>query len=101
MKYVFKNLKSFIYTEKMIFLLILLCVSSSSIVINFAYGLYQNYNIVKIEENSGLNSFEIEVTNSTMVTKENLKECVLSLSESINNNIDMYYIFPIIEPFYS
>lgn len=36
-----------------------------------------------------------------MVTKENLKECVLSLSESINNNIDMYYISPIIEPFYS
>ncbi len=101
MKYVLKNLKSFIRTEKMIFLLIILCISSSAIIINFAFGLYQNYNVVKTEEDSGLNSFEIDIIDGTRVTKDILKECVLSLSEQTNDNIDMYYISPIIEPFYS
>ena len=70
--------------------------SSSSIVINFAYDLYQNYNIVKIKENSGLNSFEIEVTNSTMVTKENLKECVLSLSDAMIITIPVFILSSIL-----
>lgn len=101
MKYVIKNLKSFVRTEKMIFLLIILCVSSSAIIINFAFGLYQNYNIVKTDEESGLKSIGIEIVKSDMVTKDILKECLFSISESTNNNIDMYYVSPIIEPFYS
>lgn len=51
MKYILKNIKLFIKNEKMVFLLVLLCVVTSSFIISFSYGLYQNYNVVKEEEN--------------------------------------------------
>jgi len=101
MKYTIKNLISLIRTEKIIFVLMLLCVISSSVVINFSYGLYGNYQREKIESESAAKTIEMETVDSTAVTKDKLKECALSLSDGTNNDIEMYYLTPIIEPFYS
>ena len=101
MRYLFKNLKSFIKTEKMIFLLVLLCIVTSSFIINFSYGLYQNYNVVKKEETSDLTEMVITINNPDDVTKQKLKECIFSISDSTNSSMKMYVASPIIEPFYS
>lgn len=97
MKYVLKNLSSFFKNEKMIFLLVLLCIITSSFVINFSYGLYQNFNVVKEEaENNELVEIVIEVNDSTQVTKNKMKECVFSISGETNDAIDMYLVSPLI-----
>ena len=101
MRYLFKNLKSFIQTEKTIFFLVLLCVVTSSFIINFSYGLYQNYNVVKKEETSELTEMVITINNSDNVTKQKLKNCIFSISDSTNNAMKMYVASPVIEPFYS
>lgn len=100
MKYTFKNILSFIKTEKMIFVLMILCVISSSFIINFSYGLYQNYHVIKEEEESDLYEFEITFNNDlndSFASKIKTKETVLSFSDSLNDAIDMYMVSPYIE----
>lgn len=101
MKYIVKNIFSFLKNEKMIFMLIILCVVTSSFIINFSYGLYQNYNVVKAEETCEFTEIPIIINNQEAITKAKVKECVFSISDKTNNAINMYLVFPIIEPFYS
>lgn len=96
MKYTLKNLKLFFKKEKMIFILVLICVVTSSFIINFSYGLYQNYNVIKEEEESQLYEFEVPFLNKdeAYASKEVLKNTVLSFTDSLNNSIEMYLVKP-------
>jgi len=97
MKYVWKNISLFFKTEKMIFILVIVCIITSSFIINFSYGLYQNYHVIKDEEESELYEFEIPFNNNlneNYVSKEDLKNTLLSFSDSLNQAIDMYLTMP-------
>ncbi len=97
MKYIIKNIKSFIKTEKLIFILILICVIASSFIINFSYGLYQNYHVIKEEQESDLGTFEITFNNDlngNYAAKDILKNTLLSFSDSLNDSINMYLVKP-------
>lgn len=85
----------------MIFILVLICIITSSFIINFSYGLYQNYNVIKEEEASEFTEIPIMINNQNAITKDKVKECVFSISDTTNNAINMYLVFPVIEPFYS
>lgn len=99
MSYALKNIIICIKKEFTVFLLILLCVCSSAIVVHFAYGLYQNYNIILEEGENDSKELIISINNPEMVTKQSLQECLLSLSDELNEAIEMYMVNPKIEPF--
>lgn len=99
MKYILKNIKLFIKNEKMIFMLIVICVITSSFIIIFSYGLYQNYRMVEADEESKVNNIYIEILDSDSVTKEKLKRCVFSVSYKTNKHITMYGVYPVLEDF--
>ena len=46
MKYIFKNLLSFFTDSKLVAVLAVISIFVSSVVINFSYGIYQNYNVI-------------------------------------------------------
>lgn len=101
MKYTIKNIKFFIKNEKMIFLLVLFCVMASSFVINFSYGLYQNYSKVKSEEESELHEFRAFFNNSEtdFASKDKVKEVLLSFPSELHEAVDMYLVSPVLEEF--
>jgi ABC-type antimicrobial peptide transport system permease subunit len=101
MKYVLKNIKSFFITEKIILFLVCLCVITSAVIINFSYGLYQNYNVVKEEANSEFKEIAVIINDNNAVTKAKLKNCLFSFSSNTNETVDMYLVFPIVDEFYS
>ncbi len=101
MKYTIKNIQLFIKNEKMIFILVLICIITSSFIINFSYGLYQNYNVIKEEESSEFTEIDIMINDNASVTKEKIKDCVFSVSDKTNDALKMYLVFPIVEEFYS
>lgn len=63
--------------------------------------MYQNYHIIKEEESSDLVELSINVEDSSAVTKDALKECIFSISDETNDSIDLYFVSPIVEPFYT
>ena len=56
MKHIFLNLKSFVKNEKIIFVLILICVIFSSFIINLSYGVFYNFTVKKGEAENALKS---------------------------------------------
>lgn len=50
MKYIAINIKNFIKNETAIFALVILCILSSAIIINFAFGFYHHLKVKKLEE---------------------------------------------------
>ena len=82
MKYILKNIKSFFLDSKIVSILTIVSVFVSAIVINFSYGIYQNYNIVLENETSeGELVMSIIFMNNGQapgeyVTQEMFMECV-------------------------
>lgn len=97
MKYIFKNLKSFIKNDIIIFLVAFVSLFVSSMVLLFSYGLYNNFNNEKKE---------IEVFPETIVgtgteqlTKSSLIDFLLSIDSEIIDQTDMFYCSAHIEPY--
>lgn len=98
MKFSLHNLLTFYKTERMLFILIVLCVMSSTIVLHFAYGLYQNYHVIRVEKENEMQEMVVEIVDPTRVTKEALETCLLSLSDDVNHSVVDYIVHPVIEP---
>ena len=78
----------------MIFFLILICVITSSFVIDFSYGLYQNYHIIKEDAESDLTSMTISFNNTEekYASKKLTGDTLLSFSDELNDGVSFYDI---------
>lgn len=96
MKYIKKNFMIFFSQERAIFFLVVLCVISSAFVINFAYGLYHNYNLLKEDEENDRYEFCVVFNNSESiyVSKKELIETLMSFSNELNQSVNMFYVEP-------
>lgn len=88
MHYIFKNLKEFMIHEKVIFFIMVLCILSSSIVLNFCYGLYQNYHVRKTEATYELTEIKPEISEGYVLTKGQIQTYLKALrAESLSNTL--------------
>ena len=92
MKQVLKSMKSMMQHEKLILLVMCICVFITSIVLNFAYGLYQNYNREKAEASIELQEIDIEINPDSPISKAKLTEYLNALSEDTLNSVSLWFI---------
>jgi len=97
MKIVCKNIRNMIKCEKIILLIIVLCSVFSSLIMNFSYGLYQNYTQQKQEAELDLKELSPELNRS--FTKRELKAFTDSLSEDTLNHCILLYAETILDEF--
>ena len=90
LKYTIKNLKYMIQNNRIVFILLILCILISTLVIQFSYGLYQNYHVIIEEGNSEYKVIELELENSAdhYVTKGMGVDCIKRFSSNLYKNID-------------
>ena len=81
MKYILKNISRFIRNETLVFFIILICVFCSSLILNFSYGLYQNYRAKKTAYDLETTTVVPTIVEGASVTKGELKEYSLALSQ--------------------
>lgn len=91
MHYVLLNLKSFFKSEKLVFFIMLICVISSAFIINFAYGLFYNYDIQKIELNSETKEIYPEMIVKESITKGDFKRYIEALEDNTLNSMEVIY----------
>lgn len=91
MKYVIKNLSTIIRKDRLIFMIILLCILCSSVALNFSYGLYYNYKTEKREYEIDLNSLVPTIAEGKTLTKGDLEKISLSLSEDTLSAMEVIY----------
>ena len=99
MKLIFYNLRSMLKQEKVISFLIIICIIISSIILNFAYGLYRNYDREKAEASADLQEIQISINKETNLTKKEFKTYVESVSEETQKNISIWFISGYLEYF--
>jgi hypothetical protein len=92
MKYILLNIKNLFKKDKLIGIIIVLCVFLSSLILNFSYGLYQNYNIKRYEENAELSQIVIEIDSNKGVYKKQFKEYIESLQEETLSDFSSIFI---------
>ena len=90
MKYILRNIKMFIRHEKTIFIVMIICILSSALILNFAYGLYQNFNTQKIEDNAELKEIVIDIDDESELTRKNFQLYIESLSEQALEDMDIF-----------
>ncbi len=89
MKYIIKNLKSLVVNEKIIFSLLIVCVIVSTLVIQFSYGIYQNYHVIIEQGESEYREIYIEFNNTPddFVTVDDVMVCMRNFPKSLYENI--------------
>lgn len=104
MKHIFLNLKSFFKHEKTIFILVFLCVVSSSFIINFSYGLFHNFKAQKEEADMTLKDifftdleydeegYPISWKYIEGLTKKDLQRYIESLSKKTLDSISEFLL---------
>ena len=97
MKYIFKNIKSFIKNDIAIFLITFVSIFVSSVILLLSYGLYNNYNNEKKE----IEVFPETIcgTGTGQLTKSSLTDFLLSIDSEIIDQTDMFYCTANIEPY--
>lgn len=85
-KYLIKNIRSFICESGFVAVMSFITVITASVIINFSYGLYQNFNIVIKEEAGGTDHMSIFFLNKgtgdgEYVTKKSFMNCIYEIAE--------------------
>ncbi len=85
-KYLIKNIRSFICESGFVAFMSFITVITASIIINFSYGLYQNFNIVIKEEAGGTFFIGVYFLNNgteegEYVTKKDFMHCIYEFAE--------------------
>lgn len=92
MKYIYKNLKNFILNERIIFTVTLICIIASAFIINFAYGLYYNYSIKKIESDIDMKEFNGLLAPGISITKGEIRQYSESLESNTLDAMEVMYL---------
>lgn len=92
MKYIVINIKNFIKNETAIFALVVFCILSSAIIINFAFGFYHHLEKKKLDGENDTKDFYIQFHDEarTTVTKGSLMEALFSLDDDVYEDCTIY-----------
>lgn len=92
-KYVIKNIGTFVKNETAIFVITIFCILTSSFILNFSYGLYRNYQTAVHEKTYELTNYISEAPENTKLdmTVGELRQYVESLSSDTANRITTIY----------
>lgn len=88
MKYIIVNIKNFIKQETTIFMLAILCIFSSAVIVNFAFGFYHHLEQKKSDENTGIDYFSINFADESksLVAKGDVMNILLDFDEKVIKN---------------
>lgn len=99
MNLIFKNIINFFKFEKKVFVIMFMCVFSSAIILNFSYGLYQNYRVQKNESEIDLKEIYIGISKDALLTRQMIEKYLCAISEDTINKMEIIYCSAEIEPY--
>lgn len=91
MKYIFFNIKELLKQEKVIFIVVLICIFLSSFALNFTYGLSYNYTMEKANADDNLKHVSSYINQESAPTHKQVQNFVESLSDDTLSNLRFYF----------
>ena len=88
---ILRSMRGLWRTERLMLSVMVLCVFSSSLLLNFSYGLWQNYHVQLVEMTDELKEIAAETAEGQTLTCGAVRDYVQALPASVNDQIDIYY----------
>lgn len=90
MKHIWRNLRGLWKNERLLLAIMILCVFSSALLLQFAYGLYQNYHVLRVEAEDELKYVTASVAEGETLTAGELRQYVEALPKEIAEKADQF-----------
>lgn len=91
MHYAVRNIRTLIKREPFIFAVMMLCVVSSSLIMLFSYGLYQNYHVQRYETEVEQKEIFPKMNEGAVLTQQDVVRYLGALSADTLDHIDIIY----------
>ena len=91
MKYIIINLKSFYIHKKILFYFLGIMVVLSCMILEFSYGIFENYRIKQLSKIESHTEFVIDVLNKTdsdYFDKKMLQQCISEFPEELEDKLN-------------
>lgn len=90
MSMILRNLRGLWKNERLLLCIMVICVFSSSLLLQFAYGLYQNYHVIRSEAESNLKEMIGRIPQNVTLTRGEFASFVETLPREITDQIDLF-----------
>lgn len=90
MKQILRNLRGLWRTERLLLMIMVLCIFSSALLMQFSYGLYQNYHVIRNEAELELQSIDLGVAEDKTLTPQIVMDYVEALPQNITDRVDVF-----------
>lgn len=90
MKQILRNLRGLWRTERLLLMIMVLCIFSSALLMQFSYGLYQNYHVIRNEAELELQSIDLTVAEGKTLTPQIVMDYVEALPQNITDRVDVF-----------
>ena len=91
MSMILKNLRGLWKNERLLFGIMVLCVFSSALLLQFSYGLYQNYHVIRSEAESDLKELRGDIAPDATLTRAEFAAFVEALPRKITDQVDSFF----------
>ena len=91
MNMILRNLRELWRNERMLLFIMIICVFSSSLLLQFSYGLYQNYHVIRSEAESDLKELRGDIAQDASLTRAEFAAFVEALPRGITDQVDSFF----------
>ena len=91
MNMILRNLRGLWRNERMLLFIMIICVFSSSLLLQFSYGLYQNYHVIRSEAESDLKELRGDIAQNASLTRAEFAAFVEALPRGITDQVDSFF----------
>lgn len=90
MKHIWKNIRGLWKNERLLFAVMIVCVFSSALLLQFAYGLYQNYHVQRVEAEEDLKNINAQIAEGETMNIGEMRRFVEALPEDVSGSADCF-----------
>lgn len=88
---ILRSLRGLLHTERLMLGVMVLCVFSSSLLLQFSYGLWQNYHVQLTEMTDELKEIAADTPEGQTLTCGDVRSYVQALPASVTDRVDIFY----------
>lgn len=89
---VIRNLRGLRRTERLLLCIMTVCIFSSALLMQFSYGLYQNYHVTLLESEDDLKEITVFVAEGQKLRVSDVREYIRALPQEITDNVTNFFV---------
>lgn len=92
MTQIIRSLRGLWRTERLLFCIMPVCIFSSALLMQFSYGLYQNYHVTLLESEDDLKQISASVADGQKLLVGDVREYIRALPQEITDNVTNFFV---------